>query len=521
MCADGMDGPVSTMKQTSHRGTSQSSFSSGMGAVDEEISVMLQSNHANMRQSSLTGVMAPAVSAPLDHLAAYHYAMYPPGYAGNNARPVAPMQRTSPGTMAQGSTGPAHVRPPPVHRGSPPQSRRSPGFNLEEKYVLEAKSEVLDASAMRNGVSYGAVYENSGPSMLHRYHSAPATTFLAEMNEPGHLNNTVMAGLYGDGGLTSISENMDMERVGGNGNTSSYNDYEHYMAPENDFARRLAFPASLCKEEATSGSLLRQSSMPSVGLSHLNTSMLDRMAENGSDKSSSRNSDDNNHLINGYTASMYSQDDYLWKSPTSPGKGSHAYTYPKQIICFRSLEFTEIVGMIISVVLFLNFVLVIWCNSAKRQRGLEGESETSSGSADGSTYRNGHHGGLVRHMSLPSPTCGPSSPGVEGNSFSAVPMRTRAKRGCATHPRSIAERVRRTKISERMKRLQDLVPDMDKQTNTSDMLDETVEYVKSLQRKVQELNETVAQLQAAAAKHSNSNTNLELRHGNVAMDASG
>ncbi|KAG0559375.1 hypothetical protein M758_10G097800 [Ceratodon purpureus] len=476
MCADGMDGPVSTMKQTSHRGTSQSSFSSGMGAVDEEISVMLQSNHANMRQSSLTGVMAPAVSAPLDHLAAYHYAMYPPGYAGNNARPVAPMQRTSPGTMAQGSTGPAHVRPPPVHRGSPPQSRRSPGFNLEEKYVLEAKSEVLDASAMRNGVSYGAVYENSGPSMLHRYHSAPATTFLAEMNEPGHLNNTVMAGLYGDGGLTSISENMDMERVGGNGNTSSYNDYEHYMAPENDFARRLAFPASLCKEEATSGSLLRQSSMPSVGLSHLNTSMLDRMAENGSDKSSSRNSDDNNHLINGYTASMYSQDDYLWKSPTSP---------------------------------------------AKRQRGLEGESETSSGSADGSTYRNGHHGGLVRHMSLPSPTCGPSSPGVEGNSFSAVPMRTRAKRGCATHPRSIAERVRRTKISERMKRLQDLVPDMDKQTNTSDMLDETVEYVKSLQRKVQELNETVAQLQAAAAKHSNSNTNLELRHGNVAMDASG
>jgi hypothetical protein len=152
---------------------------------------------------------------------------------------------------------------------------------------------------------------------------------------------------------------------------------------------------------------------------------------------------------------------------------------------------------------------------------LEGESETSSGSADGSTYRNGHQGGLVRHMSLPSAACGPSSPGVEGNSFTAVPMRTRAKRGCATHPRSIAERVRRTKISERMKRLQDLVPDMDKQTNTSDMLDETVEYVKSLQRKVQELSETVAQLQAAASIHDNnkSMTNLELGPG-VAMEAS-
>lgn len=70
-----------------------------------------------------------------------------------------------------------------------------------------------------------------------------------------------------------------------------------------------------------------------------------------------------------------------------------------------------------------------------------------------------------------------------------VPCRARAKRGCATHPRSIAERVRRTKISERMRRLQELVPNMDKQTNTADMLDEAVEYVKSLQRQVKELTE--------------------------------
>lgn len=273
-----------------------------MGAVDEEISAMLQNNHANMRQSSLTGVMAPGASAPIDHLAAYPYSLYPPGY---NVRP----------NMPQVSTGASHVRAPP-HRESPPQ-RRTPSFNLEEKYVLEARSEVLDASAMRNGVSYGTVYENSGPSMLHRYHSAPATSFLAEMNEPGNL------GLYGDGGLSSITENMDMERMGGNGNNSNFHEYEHYMAPENDFARRLAFPANLCKEEAASGGSLRQSSLPgSAALSQLNSSLLDRMAENASEKSSSRNSEiDNNHLINGYTASMYSQEEFLWKSPTSPGKG--------------------------------------------------------------------------------------------------------------------------------------------------------------------------------------------------------
>ncbi|CAL5001304.1 unnamed protein product [Urochloa decumbens] len=49
----------------------------------------------------------------------------------------------------------------------------------------------------------------------------------------------------------------------------------------------------------------------------------------------------------------------------------------------------------------------------------------------------------------------------------AVPCKIRAKRGCATHPRSIAERVRRTKISERIRKLQELVPNMDKVLNES------------------------------------------------------
>ncbi|KAF8049987.1 hypothetical protein N665_2080s0005 [Sinapis alba] len=71
----------------------------------------------------------------------------------------------------------------------------------------------------------------------------------------------------------------------------------------------------------------------------------------------------------------------------------------------------------------------------------------------------------------------------------SVPCRVRAKRGCATHPRSIAERVRRTRISDRIRRLQELVPNMDKQTNTADMLEEAVEYVKALQSKIQELTE--------------------------------
>ncbi|XP_054815762.1 transcription factor bHLH80 isoform X2 [Prosopis cineraria] len=67
----------------------------------------------------------------------------------------------------------------------------------------------------------------------------------------------------------------------------------------------------------------------------------------------------------------------------------------------------------------------------------------------------------------------------------SVPCRVRAKRGHATHPRSIAERVRRTRISDRIRKLQELVPNMDKQTNTAEMLDEAVAYVKSLQKQIE------------------------------------
>ncbi|PIN14465.1 hypothetical protein CDL12_12910 [Handroanthus impetiginosus] len=70
----------------------------------------------------------------------------------------------------------------------------------------------------------------------------------------------------------------------------------------------------------------------------------------------------------------------------------------------------------------------------------------------------------------------------------SVPCKIRAKRGCATHPRSIAERERRTRISGKLKKLQDLVPNMDKQTSYADMLDLAVQHIQSLQYEVQKLN---------------------------------
>ncbi|XWS69570.1 hypothetical protein CRYUN_Cryun04dG0190500 [Craigia yunnanensis] len=64
----------------------------------------------------------------------------------------------------------------------------------------------------------------------------------------------------------------------------------------------------------------------------------------------------------------------------------------------------------------------------------------------------------------------------------------RARRGQATNSHSLAERVRREKISERMKFLQDLVPGCSKVTGKAVMLDEIINYVQSLQRQVEFLS---------------------------------
>ncbi|KAG2674992.1 hypothetical protein I3760_13G163300 [Carya illinoinensis] len=98
--------------------------------------------------------------------------------------------------------------------------------------------------------------------------------------------------------------------------------------------------------------------------------------------------------------------------------------------------------------------------------------------------------GLAHHLSLPKTAAEMAAIEKFLQFQDSVPCKIRAKRGFATHPRSIAERVRRTRISERMRKLQDLVPNMDKQTNTSDMLELAVEYIKDLQKQVQTLSDS-------------------------------
>ncbi|CAK9236098.1 unnamed protein product [Sphagnum troendelagicum] len=71
-------------------------------------------------------------------------------------------------------------------------------------------------------------------------------------------------------------------------------------------------------------------------------------------------------------------------------------------------------------------------------------------------------------------------------------VHVRARRGQATDSHSLAERVRREKISERMKYLQELVPGCSKVTGKAVMLDEIINYVQSLQQQVEFLSMKLA-----------------------------
>ncbi|XP_068637454.1 transcription factor bHLH130 [Aristolochia californica] len=120
----------------------------------------------------------------------------------------------------------------------------------------------------------------------------------------------------------------------------------------------------------------------------------------------------------------------------------------------------------------------------KRVRDINGKMISDS--------QSGEAGGLSHQFSLPKTSSEMAAVDKFLQLHDSVPCKIRAKRGCATHPRSIAERVRRTKISERMRKLQELVPNMDKQTNTADMLDLAVDYIKDLQKQAKMLSENRA-----------------------------
>ncbi|XP_078432992.1 transcription factor bHLH130-like [Wolffia australiana] len=117
------------------------------------------------------------------------------------------------------------------------------------------------------------------------------------------------------------------------------------------------------------------------------------------------------------------------------------------------------------------------------------DSPQSKGSSSGQwiTGQNGDEGMMFSFPKAPSEIASVLQ------IHDAVPCKIRAKRGCATHPRSIAERERRSRISERIKKLQEIMPKMEKPLSTAEMLDLALDYIRELQEQVKTLSKRNAE----------------------------
>ncbi|RYR55758.1 hypothetical protein Ahy_A06g030934 [Arachis hypogaea] len=95
------------------------------------------------------------------------------------------------------------------------------------------------------------------------------------------------------------------------------------------------------------------------------------------------------------------------------------------------------------------------------------------------------------NLTITNRVLGPSSSAKNGEtselpSRHAPPPRTSSKRSRAAEFHNLSEKRRRSRINEKMKALQNLIPNSNK-TDKASMLDEAIEYLKQLQLQVQML----------------------------------
>lgn len=134
-------------------------------------------------------------------------------------------------------------------------------------------------------------------------------------------------------------------------------------------------------------------------------------------------------------------------------------------------------------------------DSKKRRPNEMGADQVQSSNLPADSANESVHSKDKGEESSPATTTGKSKgKGAKETSESQKEeyIHVRARRGQATNSHSLAERLRREKISERMKLLQDLVPGCSKVTGKAVMLDEIINYVQSLQRQVEFLSMKLA-----------------------------
>ncbi|KAL5542967.1 hypothetical protein UlMin_010677 [Ulmus minor] len=315
-----------------------------------------------------------------------------------------------------------------------------------------------------NPSSTGLTRYGSAPSSL--LNSAVESVIGAEREYNSHRSQSTLAGHYFSGDSSSITSES----------TCKVNSSSGHQEPKlllrshglNEIAARIGSSSSSSSSSSPSSSLLRQRSSPAGFLSHLTDKNGGFSVTRGSGGYSSPGGSNGVGRLKSQL-SFTRQDSLSQISEVSEnGMDSDNGHHHNATHSFVS-----------------SFGMDTWDNS--NSIVFSSPSGKRARTSDGDIYNCLNV--LETQFSLPQTTLEMAT--VENLLHipeDSVPCKIRAKRGCATHPRSIAERERRTRISGKLKKLQDLVPNMDKQTSYSDMLDLAVQHIKGLQTQVKKLH---------------------------------
>lgn len=255
-------------------------LAAGMGSLDEELSAMLQTGPHSHGQTSLASVLA-STSSPNTadrsrggDLFSSQYSSLQGGFGGGNNNNQGGQLASSRNMNMQpkGVDSSTPNMPSSFGRGlsnnpnlmsQQQQQQQAPRwpFANDEKWVIDAKNEALEASSLRSnlsnfGTTIDAPTQGLNPPIsgagagggLQRYHSAPSSFLqcLADFNEdafsqvssPLRDKDGLLNSFFADN-LTPIIEcapqQMDTEKPV---TSSSLNDYEQFLASQNDFNSR-------------------------------------------------------------------------------------------------------------------------------------------------------------------------------------------------------------------------------------------------------------------------------------------
>ncbi|KAJ4843654.1 hypothetical protein Tsubulata_010152 [Turnera subulata] len=319
----------------------------------------------------------------------------------------------------------------------------------------------------------------SVPLGLTRYGSAPGA-FLARavdsviaadreysglQQQQGSSSHAAVAGAGGGGGHHYFSADSSSVTSESTCKVNSSND--HNKQPTTSSKGGLQRSCGLNEIAHGAGSLVRQRSSPAGFLSHLAPENVTGFTiTNGSGGYNSRNGSNGGHPVSRLKSQLsftrqdslshISEDSVVEGISSSSGHQNSTHSYPTAGFTMEPWENAN--------------SFVFSGPPSKQARTSDGDIYSCFNALENQLQATIEMGSMDKLLNIPE---------------DSVPCKIRAKRGCATHPRSIAERERRTRISGKLKKLQELVPNMDKQTSYADMLDLAVQHIRGLQNEVQ------------------------------------